>query len=111
MDKYYVQMGKYKRVMNAEDAGTAAMKLVQYLVEHTDRDIEFAPVIVTSQAGYADDIMKYGRKSQYDNSMIFYIPDVLHLCGYKQLAKSCSEHFKEQIQPNTMMSKIIQNIR
>ena len=103
MPKYYVQCGqKDMGIFQAGDSVEACFALIIKMLNRDGDSIQIAPIMTTSEAGFAQDLEKYGSQKMQDEQIMYSTSSILRLIGMEDVADNLDEWCLDQRNPILM---------
>jgi hypothetical protein len=102
MPKYYIQCGPDgKGVFHTEEEIEACFAIMGKIMAN-EEGCDLAPFMVVSEAGFLQDIRKWGDKKMSDEQMLYSTSSILRLMEMDDLADDLDEWCREQHNPILM---------
>ena len=103
MPKYYIQCGPDgKGIFQTDNSVEACFALICKILDNEDLGI--APFIVVSEAGFQQDIVKWGDQEMQDQEILFSASSILRLMELDELADNLDDWCREQHNPILMQA-------
>jgi len=102
MPKFYAQCGpEGKLIISADDKQNACLILLEKVISEGE-GAELSPFTVVSEAGFNEDIVRWGNEKMSDDQFIYSTSSLLRFMGLEEIADDMDRWCVEQNNPILM---------